>query len=85
MTTARTVKIEKDRPPRLTRQFLRDRQWVADHMQELVEKYPDQWIMVYKGEVIAHGEEVWSKWRKADELGLEQPYISLIEREVHVY
>jgi hypothetical protein len=41
--------------------------------------------MVYKGEVIAHGEEVWSKWRNADELGLGQPYISLIESEVHVY
>lgn len=75
----------REKPPKLSRQYLRDRQWVSDHIQELIEKYPDQWIMVYNGEVIAHGEEVWSKRRKADELGLGQPYISLIESEVHVY
>jgi len=42
-------------------------------------------VGVYNGEVIAHGDEVWSKWRNADALGLEQPYISMIESEVHVY
>jgi hypothetical protein len=49
--------IVKDRPPRLSRQFLRDQQWVFDHMPELKEKYPDQWILVHKGQVIASGEE----------------------------
>ena len=76
---------DRSRPPRLSRQFLHDEQWISDHMQELIEKYPNQWIMVYNGDVIAHGEEVWSKWRKADELGLGQPVVSFIERDVHVY
>jgi hypothetical protein len=76
---------DKSRPPRLSRQFLQDEQWASDHMQELIEKYPNQWVMVYNGEVIAHGEEVWLKWRKADELRLGQPLVTFIERDVHVY
>jgi len=64
------TKSAKARPPRLSRQFLRDEQWISDHIQELIEKYPNQWIMVYNGEVIAHGENVWPTWRKADDLEL---------------
>jgi hypothetical protein len=79
------TKPAKDRPPRLSRQFLRDRQWVSDHIQELIEKYPNQWIMVYNGKVIAHGKEVWSMWKRADELGLGQPFVRFIERDVYVY
>ncbi len=84
MVKAKT-KPAKDRPPRLSRQFLRDEQWISDHIQELIEKYPNQWIMVYNGEVIAHGDGVWTMWRKADELGLGQPVVTFIERDVYVY
>ncbi|GEM_PF-4788072 len=31
------LKAAKDRPPRLSRQHLRDRQWVSDHIQELID------------------------------------------------
>jgi hypothetical protein len=79
------VKTTKDRPPRLSRQFLRDMQWVADHMNELVEKYPNQWIAVHKGEVIAQGEEAFDVWQNAGKLGLGQPYLWLVEKGIHVY
>lgn len=75
----------KDRPPRLTRQHIRDREWVSEHIQELVEKYPNQWIAVYKGEVCAHGETLGPVYDKAKELSLEQPYINFIERDIYVY
>lgn len=78
-------KSDTSRPPKLSRQFLRDEQWISDHIQELIGKYPNQWIMVYKANVIAHGEQVWSMWRMADELGLGQPVVSFVERDVHVY
>jgi hypothetical protein len=35
MKAAKTVKKNKDRPPRLSHQFLRDMQWDFDHMHEL--------------------------------------------------
>lgn len=85
MKTVKASKTAKDRPPTLSRQFLSDRQWVSDHMQELKEKYPNQWIMVYNGEVIAQGEEVGETWKRADELGLGQPFVRFIEKDIYVY
>jgi len=73
------------KPPKLSRQFVRDREWVSEHMQELIANYPNQWVLVHKGEVIAEGDKAWSLWHNANELGLGQPYISFIEREMHVY
>jgi hypothetical protein len=47
------TKPAKACPPRLSRQYLRDRQWVSEHMHEFIEKYPNEWIAVHNGEVIA--------------------------------
>jgi len=74
-----------DKPPRLTRRYLRDRKWVSENIQELIDKYPNQWILVSKQEVIYHDENLSTVWDKADELGLDQPYLSFIERDVYVY
>ncbi|MFQ5632520.1 MAG: DUF5678 domain-containing protein, partial [bacterium] len=63
------MKTVYDKPPRLSRQFLRDQQWISDNIRELMEKYPNRWIMVHEGKVIASGEEVGRFWQKADELG----------------
>ncbi len=79
------VKTAKDRPPRLSRQFLRDQQWVFDHIPELKEKYPDQWILVHKGQVVASGEEATRGWQNANELGLDQPYLHFVEKSLYVY
>lgn len=75
----------KDRPPRLSRQHIRDREWVSEHIQELVEKYPNQWIAVYKGEVLAYDQKLGPVYDKAKALNLVQPYISFIERDIYVY
>ena len=79
------MKTAYDNPPRLSRQFLRDRKWVSEHMEELIEKYPNQCVLVQKGKVIAHGDEAFATWAKADKFGLSQPYLRFIERGVHVY
>jgi hypothetical protein len=75
----------KDQPPRLSRQHVRDRDWVSEHIQELIEKYPNQWIAVYKGEVHAHHENLGPVYDRAKELGLVQPFMSFIERDIYVY
>jgi len=81
----KTVKAAKARPPRLSRQHLRDRQWVSNHIQQLIEKHPNQWIMVYNGEVLAHSENLGPVVDKADELRLDQPIFHFVERDVYVY
>lgn len=79
------METARAKPPKLSRQFLRDRQWVSEHMQELIADYPDQWVLVHKGKVIANGDKAWSLWRNANELGLGQPYLRFVEKGVHVY
>lgn len=79
------MKSVSEKPSKLTRQFMRDRQWVAEHMHELVEKYPDQWVLVHEGKVIASGVGASKTWANAEKLGLGQPYLRFIERGVHVY
>lgn len=75
----------RNKPPKISRQFLRDRQWVSDHMQELVTQYPNQWILVYNGSVVAHGDQVGPALKKSKEAGWGQPYLRFIERDIHVY
>jgi hypothetical protein len=41
----------------LTRQYLEDEKWVNDHIVELTRNYPDQWIAVLKGRVVAAGKD----------------------------
>ena len=79
------MKIVYSKPPKLTRRYLKDSQWVSDHIQELMEKYPDEWILVHNGKIIAHHEELDPVWEKANEMGLEQPYFRLVEGGVRVY
>jgi len=79
------TKSAKTRPPRLSRQYLRDQQWVFDHDSELEEKYPNEWIVVHNGEVLATGDKAFDVWRRAGELGLGQPFLFLVERGIHVY
>jgi hypothetical protein len=81
----KTLKVAKNRPPRLSRQHLRDRQWVSEHIQELIDKHPNQWIMVSNCEVLAHSENLGPVVDKADELRLDQPIFHFVERDGYVY
>lgn len=45
----------------------------------------NEWIVVHNGKVLAAGEEAFDIWRRADELGLGQPFLFLVERGIHVY
>ena len=34
-------------------QYARDMEWLTSHRDELLEQYPEQWVAVYKEEVVA--------------------------------
>ena len=42
-------------PPPIPRHHFEDTEWIGEHMAELRRKFPDQWVAVFHGEVIAAG------------------------------
>jgi hypothetical protein len=38
--------------------FQRDAEYLAKHEQYLIAKYPDEWIAIYDGEVVAHSSQL---------------------------
>jgi hypothetical protein len=41
-------------PPRPPERYWDDSKWAIQNIQTLTEKYPDQWIAVFAGQVAAH-------------------------------
>ena len=64
-----------------TEEAMRDDQYFGDHWDELLEKYPDQWVAVFRKEVIAVDSTVKGVYEKVDELGIHRNHtiVHLIE------
>lgn len=72
--------------PPLPPNYLTDRQWVQDHSTELVNQYPDQWVAVLNGSVIASGQSRGQSIEAAQRSHPGTiPYLCLIERHPRVY
>lgn len=54
-------------PPPIPKRYFADEQWFADHSHELAQQYPDQWVAVCNGEVIAAGKVLGEVRRLAQE------------------
>lgn len=65
----------------------KDSLWLADHAQELVEKYPDHWIAGYKGRIVAIGDdsEQVVKLAKESEGMACRPVVQFVEGGTYVY
>ena len=50
MVRQHPVKVEP-----LPARFWEDERWLFEHIAELTEQYPDQWVVVYKKQVIGMG------------------------------
>lgn len=81
-------KVYKEPKP-LTKQYIEDFRWAEKHYNELARQYPDQWIAVLKGEVVAAGKDLGEVERvaeqKAEEAGVDQCYYTLIESRPRYY
>jgi len=40
-------------PPPLTQAYMDNSRWMLDHLPDLAQSYPNQWIAVYRGQVLA--------------------------------
>lgn len=82
-----TYKVFRPSPPIFTEQDRLDSLWMTEHAQELVEKYPDRWVAVYKGRVVAVGDDAAEasrlarKWEGPD----CRPVIQFVEGKAYVY
>ena len=52
----------------------RDRQYFGAHREELLEKYPDQWVAVFREEVVAVDRDWRVVGRKLDEMGIHKTH-----------
>jgi uncharacterized protein DUF5678 len=50
--------------------FRADAKYVAEHEEQLLKDYADQWIAVYEGEVVAHGKNTRELMKQLRERGL---------------
>ena len=46
------------KPQPLSKEYLEDEKWADEHMSELLEKYPNQWIAVVNKEVACVGKNL---------------------------
>jgi hypothetical protein len=55
------------KPPPVPRRWFEDMQWMSEHILELTEQYPDQWVAVFHGKVVAAGKDAGQVQRLAQE------------------
>lgn len=73
-------------PEPLSPQYVRDRQWLDNHIRELTDKHPDQWIAVLNEEVVAIGKDRNEVQRVMEQrYPNSEPVVWLLEATVRVY
>jgi hypothetical protein len=58
---------EVPKPPPIPRRYFEDEKWFDQHENELAQQYPDQWVAVFHGKVIAAGKIAGEVQRLAHE------------------
>lgn len=73
----------------LPSRYFQDERWIDDHILELTRQYPDQWIAVLKGRVVAAGKNLKAVLevgrREAGEEGCGQCVYNFVEAKVRFY
>jgi hypothetical protein len=73
-------------PPPIPKHWFEGHKWISEHVGELREKYPDQWVAVFHGEVIAGGKNAGEVLRLAQEkTGERDIAMDLVETERKSY
>ena len=54
--------------------------WVADNLNELLNKYEDSWVVVKNGHILIHASDLPELLRLAADVGIKKPFILKIER-----
>lgn len=66
-------------------QFARDQQWIEERMSEFVQQYPDQWLAVYRQQVVAASPDLGVVQQAANEIEDYEVTILFVEGRIYVY
>ncbi len=76
----------RTRLPLPSKQYTRDAQWIIRHGEELSIKYPNKWVAVHKGRVVAVGDDLGSvKSAAQQETGAIDIPVQLIDDGTTIY
>ncbi len=68
------------KPPPIPKRWFEDEKWMNEHLRELREQYPDQWVAVVNGKVVAAGKNLAEVERLAEERTGEKEFpVRLVE------
>lgn len=69
----------------IPKRFWEDRKWGFDHYQELVDKYPDQWVAIVDKEVVSAGNLGEAEAEAKRKTGKKHIPVIFVERGSHIY
>ena len=73
-------------PPPSPKKYWEDRKWVSEHISEISEKYPNQWVVVADKKIIAAGEDGQAVRDKALKMVEHEDFVIFFsEKGIHVY
>lgn len=72
-------------PPRPPQRYWDDSAWALQNIQFLTEKYPDEWIAIFRETVVAHGADLDQVLSTTQANNLNSPLVKFIERGIRAY
>ena len=72
-------------PPQPPKRYWQDSKWAVSNIRMLTEKYANEWIAIYKKQVIVHSTDLNKVLNATQNQRLKNPLIKFIERGMHVY
>ena len=69
----------------LPKGWIEDRNWAHEHMDEFVEKYPNQWVAVYNKEVVSVGTNMGEVEKAASKKAVDRPAYYIFAQRVFWY
>lgn len=72
--------------PQIPKEFWEDEDWAYDNYNELVEKYPDQWISIVDKNVVASGKKRAEVIELAKKIAGKRDFPTIfLEKRIRVY
>lgn len=69
-----------------SKQFWQDMKWGREHHGQLLKKYKDEWIAIFKGKVIASGKILENVQKQAKKItGPKPAAVKFVECGLHIY
>ena len=70
----------------IPKSYWEDRKWAYRHLNDLIPRYPNRWVAIYRKKVIASGESSIAVEKRAKEIsGRAENPLMFVEKGCHIY